>query len=225
MGTVLLVIVGGTVALASLALALGPAAQTLRTLRALGRRTRIAEAREGGPVILVGMIDSTAGPLESPLTRQQCVAYDVQVTDLYRSGHPILAERKAVDFTIRDDTGTALVSSGGALDLRHMANVEAVASAGPFRPTTDAMEALLARHEQSSQGRLVRRMLSFSERVLRLGDQVVVAGLGVSSADPRGGARIGGYRDAPRRFVLESTPELGLGVSNDPEVVRRMSRR
>jgi hypothetical protein len=74
-------------------------------------RTPIADARLGDTVKIVGVLRPTAPLFTAPLSGATCLWYQaaVQVYKPYRYGPETLADRRAQDVFVDDDTGSAVV--------------------------------------------------------------------------------------------------------------------
>ncbi len=192
-----------------------------RIKRALKRvRPRLVrDVRDGKVVKLVGELAYAAQPLTAPLSGRTCAFYSILVEE-YRSrgtrgGHwyEVLREERGVDFFVRDESGVALVRPGGGQALPALVQ-DRKARSSPILHSDADLERFLAERGRSAEGFFFRKNLRAFEGVLEAGERVAVGGLARWVADPD--AAGGGYREAGRRLVLQSSESLPLLFSDDP---------
>lgn len=140
-----------------------------------------------GLVEVKGKARAASGALESPYTRTPCVHYHFKVVDGSGKGsRTIINDRRSARCTVEDDTGSCEV------DLRRAEMVlDSVAhgSSGVLNDAPERVEKMLRkRYRTSSKGWLFNKSLSYTETVLREGDDVYV--LGTASKTKAGAVRI-----------------------------------
>lgn len=199
----------------------GPEQKAKRALRE-ARTVPIERASEGRVVKVCGRLRYAGEPLRAPLSGRPCAAWRVEVDEYRRSGKSghwsnIITEMDGGPLEVEDDTGRARVDALGAqlVILR-----DAHFTSGTFNDAGPALEAYLARHGHDSTGFLgLNRGLRYKEGVLEEGEEVAVLGLARWEHDPSVDARgARGYRELPRRLVVDATAEGKLLVSDDPSV-------
>jgi hypothetical protein len=172
---------------------------------------RIAEAREGEKVRIVGRVGSHEQLLTAPLTDRPCLAHEVVVTVENAFGlasHEM--ETEALPMTIRDETGVAHLGPGEpALALAF----DRVWTYTRAQQGPEKLDRLLDRHQRHRQAHEGFRWTRVREGTLQSGDEIAVVGTARWQDDPDGMG--GSYREAPRRLVLEDCI-----VSNDPRARR-----
>jgi hypothetical protein len=180
--------------------------EAARLRRALARAqpTRIADAT-GGVAKIAGRIGAVS-TIVAPLSGRNCVHWSVTVR---RYDLELLRAERTVDFLVRDGTGKALVSAGGA---RVLARSEARGTRGSFDPTQPRAAELL-RVAGGARSPLYdpERPMTYVEIVLVDGDEVSASGAAqwVLDPDPDPTAT-GGYREPPKR--LEIAGRTGVPV-------------
>ena len=186
--------------------------------------TQLAHASEG-EILVVGRARSPGPLLCAPLTGRRCLAYQVRVFQTEsESTTEIKREARCLDFTLEDETGTALVrvaSHDGAVD----ADLElAVTLSGTVGRSTKApapaTAAFLAAH-----GLKVSFWTGYSieEAVLEEGAPAAVFGRARRVPDPDP-ASADHYREAPTRLAIEGAGKP-LWISVDLSVVPRARPR
>jgi hypothetical protein len=192
-----------------------------RALKAT-RPTAIARARDGRAVKIVGAVAYAGRSIPSPLSGRECAYYAIVVEEYRSHGkggswHEILREEKGIDFLVRDDSGIALVriaSHGGTFPALVQ---DRKARTSPILHSDADLERYLGERGISTEGRFFRKNLRASEGILEQGERVAVGGLARWLPDPDAGG--GGYREAGKRLVLQSSEALPLFLSDDPKTL------
>jgi hypothetical protein len=192
--------------------------QDARVRRALDGSGRVPmrDVRDGDVAKVVGALEYAGAPLTAPLSGRACACYvvivDGSVGDEPGWGELVREERRQ-DFFLREPGGTrALVHTEGAQVL---VVKDAHYTSGGLREPNEKLEALLFRHHPDASDWLTKT-LRYREGVLEAGEQVAAAGVARWELDPDPGASGGGYREAPRRLVLDGTAAQPLVISDDP---------
>ncbi|MCA9607609.1 MAG: hypothetical protein KC619_18505 [Myxococcales bacterium] len=190
-------------------------------LRKLEKRapTRVADAKHGAPVRLVGRVRLPDRPLEAPVTLRPCAAWQVKVQQRQQNEHgawmadpyDIGDKQKVVTFFLEDETGVARVEATDAqlLLVREPAPHEGKAEADAIRARLEAGEGQIRIRDGGG-------IFVFQEAVLEAGEPVTVMGLAAIEDDPT--AKGEGYRGGGRRLVVRSGGGEPLLISDDPEV-------
>jgi len=169
-------------------------------------RVKIAEARDGMEVRLVGTI-RPGHTLSSPLSHRLGVYYRATIEEYRSSGksgswYLIADEEQFVDFSLADETGEVLVRM---VHPRVSVVNDTHSRSGTFDDATPAEESFLQRHGGCSLGLFgLNRTLRYKEGVFEPGEQVSVVGRIVA---------MDGLK------VVEPLPEHGLFASDDPGIV------
>jgi hypothetical protein len=172
---------------------------------------------------IVGEIEAFEGKsVKAPLSGRSCVAYAVRVEEYQSEGRrgsweAIVQDFDAVNFTVSDGTGRALVRAAGSWPSPIM---DRVGGTGIFSAAAPALDALLQAHGQSSRGLLFNKRLRAYEGVLEVGMRVAVLGIGRRSKDPSDGASGGGYRVGPGGLVMDCLDDGRLLMSNGAPALR-----
>jgi E3 Ubiquitin ligase len=212
MGLAFAVLAGVGVLVVAGAAMLSPERRLRRAL-ARAQQATVADAPEGVPVCLVGVVAADE-LLEAPLSRRACVYYELEILAVtgpsrmpsrrLDTRRPERArEQRAIGFALDDGTGRALVDPKGArVTVRPSARD--MSEGSPDEP----MRSLLRQHGMRSRQNL------FRERVLVPGQRVMIRGVAVREPDPEGAARATGYRgDSPTRLRLAGTPKAPLLIA------------
>jgi hypothetical protein len=169
---------------------------------------------DGGTGRITGRLGYAGEPIYAPISGRLCAFYEVTVEEHSNdSWHQILREVHGVDFLLSDESGEALVRMGTA-EIAVVKDVHL--RSGTWNDANEAMEALLARHHQKSQGMIFNRNLRYKEGVLEAGEPVAVLGRGMREPDPNPKSSAGAYREMATRLVMVSGTEYPLWVSDDP---------
>lgn len=194
------------------------AARARRTLRSQ-RSVAIRDAPEGALVKVEGLVKYVGEPMEAPLSGRSCAMWQVLVEEQggkQKGWHKLIDDSECRPFIINDGTGIALVNAViPKLALVQDARFQSMT----FVDATERLDAFLADHSQLSTGMFgFNRNLRYREGIIEEGERVAVLGACRWEADPDGAAR-GGYRDAPRRLVVEDPEDGHLVISDDPSTL------
>jgi len=169
---------------------------------------KIQEAQDGAIVKIIGKVRIEGEALEAPFSSQKCVYYNSTVHEQSSSGSNawkvILAETKGLDFWVEDDTGRVLIRAA-TLKVAIIKDIEF--SSGTFRDAPEKLERFLARHGQKSTGWVLNRSLRYKEGNFALDEIIAVLGKARWEHDPDPKNAGKGYRDSPKRLVLDILPE------------------
>jgi hypothetical protein len=184
------------------------------------RRVPVGEVKDGnGQVVkITGRVTCAGVPLTAPLTKRPCVYYEVVVEDFIHPGMDgrdtdVVEETQSIDFFLSDETGRALIRSQ-AMTVNATKRVKF--ALGPFDDMIPELKAFLERHgrEIPRPGRPKR--LKAEERIVGVDEAVTVLGLVRREPDPDPTSAGIGYRDGPKRAVLEAPPGGRVLVSDEP---------
>jgi hypothetical protein len=197
-------------------------------------RTRIARARTGDTIKIVGRLHRTAPAFTAPLTGATCVWYRtiVQTWDGFLYSPRRIIENKCQDLVLEDDTGSALIGMQGAeVSLEEMRSPwcyeppapwdqRSVATTENVRRFLEGKGFELLYHPRSILERMLtefpkKRGARYREVVLREGDPVAVLGKVMQEPDPT--IFPGAARQPAFRVVLGAPPDAVV-VSNEPGV-------
>jgi hypothetical protein len=183
-----------------------------RVLLALrGRAEPIVDAIDGQVAKLVGTVEAGAPLLESPVTGQPCVAFEIIVT---YGPMTMRREHSAVDFSLRDDSGVARIPVAGAT----MALWSDRSWDLPMDEPPPRLAAYLGNRLPRSSPYFQQIKMTVIERVLRVRDRAAVMGLVRHEPDPEAAA----YRDTPpSRVVVQAAGRVPLLISNVRVATRR----
>lgn len=221
MGALVILVLVAFVVIAILAWYFDEERRAKRALRSIPAMP-IAEAPEGGVVKVCGTLRYAGEPIVAPLSGRSCAAFLVEVEEHQRSGkqsrwRTIITERNAVDFLVEGADGHALVRASGA---QLVLVRDARFTSGVFNDATPELERYLARHGHHSTGLFgFNKAIRYKEGVLEEGEEVAVLGLARWEHDPDVAAAGGGYRERPRRLVLDLSDQGQLLVSDDASVL------
>jgi hypothetical protein len=189
--------------------------------------TRVADAKEGDVVRVVGVLRSAGHLLEAPLSHRSCAYYDVRVSELVSHGKSSrwverFREVEARPFLVEDESGRAWIDTKTFVCAIVR---DANQSSGTFRDASEDMVRLLERHGMDATGFLgLNRAIKYDEGVLEPGERVTVLGRARWEDDPDGEAAHehgGGYRVSARRRRLVIEPGVRpVRASDDPAVTR-----
>jgi hypothetical protein len=200
-----------------------PHQRALRALRACPV-VAINRAADGATVRIVGAVRARAPMLASPLSGRECVAYDLVLEELVKTGksshwRQILHLEDACEFEIVDATGRAIV------EAKHIAVAligDAHARTGLFEDATPELLALLDAHGLSATGLFgMNKGLRVREGVLEPDETIAVLGRARWENDPEARStpgELGGYRGltVPRWLVIEAPDGAPVRASDDP---------
>lgn len=178
--------------------------------------TRIAEARDGLAVKVLGIVEPGPVPLmTSPLTGRSCFYYCIVVQER-RNGQlwtTILREERGVEFHVRDDSGAALVRPDHA---KTVLIADETREQSPFTMDDERLERFLRGRGKATRGLLLQKTLRADESILVAGKRVAVGALARWEAD-RAGSAIN-YREPARRLTLAVAGDVPLLISDYPVV-------
>lgn len=185
--------------------------------------TEIAAAEEGQLVRITGVVvqegDAT---LEAPVSARPCVGYLAQVeqrSGSSSSGHAWkerIRTQELIDFVVEDDTGRALIKGAGA---QLVVNRDEHQSSGPMSDPSPRARRLLDEHGVDPEAwHGSNKRLRYREGAIEVGETVTVMGKARREVDPDK-TRSAGYRERPKRLVLEAADGEPLVVSDDPKVL------
>ena len=190
------------------------AANKLRKKVRAVERTTLAEAPEGVPVRIHGVIRELdpAATLAGPLTRARCVYYAACVDlDLVNAltMQPHVRKTASTPFLLDDGHDVAHVDPLHSLvssRFDHATRSKAAWDAGPHQ-----RELLRANREEPIWFNVIA--VSYYESVLRVGQEIVLLGAGTREAAPGGHA----YRDTATRMYFAGTDTNPLILCDYPE--------
>jgi hypothetical protein len=166
-----------------------------RQLRKL-RVSKIADAPDGERVKIVGTVASTA-TLTSPNGGKPCVYYQAWHEELQRGQQrggkgwvQVGEEQCGCDFTLRDESGAALVAGESAIGFLADDSYTAIEGADP-----------------GTRGR---------EGVITDGQRIAV--IGIATREPVAADQATGYREGMTQVVLRGTDSQPLILSDDPAI-------
>jgi len=189
--------------------------------RALQRAPRvdICDAAAGQVVKIIGKVEPAGAQIQAPLSGRACVLYEVLVEEQPTgtgSGtwRTLIRETNAVDFLLDDATGRAIVHTR---PIRVHAERDLAYDSGFLNDATPALEAFLEKHGRTSEGWVFNKRLRYSEGVLEAGQIVAALGEAGWERDPDPSCAGDGYRDVPKRLVLDAHDGAVI-VSDEPTV-------
>lgn len=186
-------------------------------------RVRVADARDGAQVKLIGRLRHVEPPIPAPLSLRPCAYYQVVVRQRKSRGDSshwktIIDEQRCVArFLLEDESGTALIETD---QLQVKLDQDTQLSSGTFNDASPELEAFLTSRGQQSRGWVFNKTLRYLEGVLEEGEVVVVQGLCHLEPDPDPARAGAGYRDRPLRPRLAASPEVRLLASDRAELCR-----
>lgn len=194
------------------------AAKVRRVLRE-ARRVDVADAKPDDVVKIVGRVLAVTEPLRSPLGGRECVFFETTVERYHYSGRggawrPLVRETDAVDFLLEDRTGRIAVRAN---DMRALSINDVWLELDADRAPPAAFMPFLNRHGLLRNARVSRHHLRFREGAFTPGERVAVIGVVRWERDPNPTTAGSGYRDAPRRLVVQSRPNGPLLATDKPE--------
>ena len=191
------------------------AARIRRALKA-APRVDIARVQQGQVAKIAGAVRPLGEPLRAPLTGRACVFYEVTVEEYRSSGKSgrwveIIKDVDAQDFLLEDGTGRAVVKTAG---MKVLPVKDRELKSGFLNDASPVLEDFLRQHGQSSQGWVFNKNLRYKEGVFEPGERVTVLGQCRWEQDPDPSAAGQGYRDTPRRLVVD-VPDQGQLLASD----------
>lgn len=178
---------------------------------------RIQEAAAGQDVRILGNVRVDDQEFISPFTKRRCVYYEaiVEESNDNDSWSVIAREVQGASFFVEDSSGRALVK---AENLKIDAHRDGELTSGFMEDASVHLEEFLARHGQKSEGKYFNRTLRYREGILEPGEAIAVLGRVRWEADPDPRQAGTGYRDVPKRAVMEPPTEGLVWVSDIVEV-------
>lgn len=187
-------------------------AKLKRTLRA-ARPWPIAELPEDTIGRVIGRAARLDQLLTAPISGRPCLFYVVEVVEKQgKSTSVIIREETGVPFTLRDDSGHAIVDPTGA---KIALTTDVVTRSGTLDDATQLEEAFLARHGRTSRRWVFNRGLTYREAIVEDGERVAILGAGVREPDPDAGPGAGYRGGPPTRLRLTSSRRFPLLLSDD----------
>lgn len=169
----------------------------------------LAKLPENRRAKIVGTVVNAPHTLLSPLTRRQCVCYQI-IADTY--GGQVIHEFYAVPFFVDDGTGRALVDPARGV-VRVIKSHERRLTLD--ETGTENEREFLARY---GLGEIHPGGYRFREGIIEAGDVVEVIGAGVHEPDPEAVGTERGYRDLPTmRLRLMHSARNPLLIRHAPE--------
>lgn len=196
------------------------AAKVRRALKS-APRMRIAQAPQGSVVKIAGRVRPVGPLLRAPISGRPCVYFEVIVEQYRSSGRSgywerLIRETDVRDFLLEDGSGRALVQT---IDMRVVAVYDNERRSGFMNDASPELKAFLASHGQSSEGILFNKTLRYKEAVFEPNETVSALGVARWEHDPDPTEAGTGYRDMPKRLVIESRPEGPVLASDEPGTV------
>ncbi len=195
------------------------AARIRRALKGAQKKT-IAEVAQGEVAKIVGRVRPVTDLLTAPLSGRRCVYFEATVEEYRSSGKSgrwveIIRESEVSDFLVEDGTGRALVKTSMMKALLHK---DTELTSGFLNDASADLEAFLRRHGRESKGWVFNKSLRYKEGVFEPGETVSVLGQAKWEHDPDPTEAGSGYRDVPKRLVMDG-PENGafLFASDEPD--------
>jgi hypothetical protein len=185
-------------------------------------RVRLRDATEGAVAKVMGRVEYLTDPLTAPFSGRSCAYYLVTVQEYRSQGKSgswvtIIRESDGVDFLINDGTGKARVVNQL---LKVVAVKDATYNSGTFHDAPPHLEAFLNKHGQKSTGWLFNKSLRYEEAIFEAGERLAVVGQIRFEHDPGAVPEGSGYRETPRRAVIDAPPTGLILASDDPSVLR-----
>lgn len=208
------------------------------------RKVRIADAKDGEVVRIVGRLRPRGELLEAPFSRRRCAVYEAVVEEPPRRRDrtwywtTIASARARCDFVVEDDSGYAIVETG---NLEAAVVLDHHQFSALFHGMTPELEAFIQRHMVPTMRYDFRRWrsgmrpvvdwfgvdvpLRCREGVLEPGEQIAVCGRARWEDDPDEGGLVPSDRDSYRntmrrkRMVIEAGPKGAVYVSDDPKAL------
>lgn len=168
----------------------------------------ISSIKIGDKVKLHGHVRFGPDRLKAPLSKRECVFYQVKVEERKsKSTSTIISEEKYVNFTLEDNNFTILVDTSNA--YCHLVQ-DRKDSSGFLDNANREMEELLRSHNEESTGLFgMNRSLKYYEGVLEEGEEITVAGK--VAADENG-----------RDFILKADKDFQVYISDDPSFLKML---
>ncbi len=162
----------------------------------------IQDATSGQEIRILGTVQVDAEEFVAPFTQRNCVYYEAIVEEQTDGSTwtEILRESRCTSFIVQDKTGRALVRNE---KLNIKLHKDAEFTSGFLDDASASHEAFLARHGQKSVGRIFNRTLRYREGVFQRDEFIAVLGRIRWEHDPDPQQAGKGYRDVPKRAIME----------------------
>ncbi len=173
----------------------------------------IQDAPPAQDVRILGTVQVDGEEFNSPFTKRRCVYYEAIVEEPTDNGswNVIAREVRGASFFIEDKSGRALVKNE---NLRIEAHKDVEFTSGFMEDASMQLEEFLARYGQKSEGKTLNRTLRYREGIFEPGETIAVLGRVRWEHDPDPRHTGEGYRDVPKRAVMESLAD-GLVWASD----------
>lgn len=178
---------------------------------------RIQDAAPGQDVRILGNVAVDGQEFISPFTKRRCVYYEaiVEESNDNDSWNVIAREVQGASFFVEDASARALVKLE---NLKIDAHKDGEFTSGFMEDPSQHLEEFLARHGLKSEGKYFNRTLRYREGILEPREAIAVLGRVRWEADPEPRHAGLGYRDVPKRAVMEPPTEGSVWVSDLVEV-------
>ncbi len=184
-------------------------------------RAAILQLQTGQVAKITGSVRAAGPLLASPLSGRACVFFETTVEEYRSSGRSgkwvtIIHETEGIDFLVEDETGRALVR-GASLKVALARDTDL--KSGTFNDADPMLEAFLTKHGHSSKGWVFNKTLRYREGVFEPGERVTVMGKIRIENDPDPRTAGGGYRDVPKRALIEPLDDGHVYASDQNDMV------
>lgn len=179
----------------------------------------IQDAAPGQDVRILGNVVVDGQEFISPFTKRRCVYYEaiVEESSDNDSWNVIAREVQGASFFVEDASARALVKLE---NLKLDAQKDGEFTSGFMEDASVHLEEFLARHGQKTEGKYFNRTLRYREGILEPREAIAVLGRVRWEADPDPRHAGLGYRDVPKRAVMEPQADGLVWVSDLVEVAR-----
>ncbi|WP_430411307.1 hypothetical protein [Kordia sp.] len=196
----------------------------LRELKKV-RRKQIQSVRENEYVKIVGKAKHAGEPLIAPLSKRECVYYDVKVEEK-RGKHwkIIIDDVKFQDFFINTGTENAIINLKRQLPAtkRIYLVTDHSLNSGVFKNIDPEIEQYLKENGNKSTGFLgMNKSLRYKESIIELDEEIAVMGIGKWQTID---TPIDGYSDS-RVLTLNGSKKQKLLVTDVPKAMKRVKRK
>ncbi len=179
--------------------------------------TLIQDAAPGQEVRIMGTVQPDGEEFVSPFTKRRCVYYKAvaEETEDGDSWKVIAEEVRSTPFFVVDKSSRALVKRD---NLMVEAQKDGEFTSGFMEDASVHLEEFLAKHGQKSEGKIFNRSLRYREGILEPGEPIAVLGRVRLEYDPDPLQAGQGYRDVPKRAVVDPLEEGQVWVSDALEI-------
>jgi hypothetical protein len=192
-----------------------PEQQMIRRFNKM-RHSLIHDAPPGQDVRILGNVVVDSEEFISPFSKRRCVYYEAIVQEQIGKGFHVAArEVRGASFFVEDASGRALVKTE---NVKIEAHKDGEFTSGFMQDASVHLEEFLARHGQKSEGKTFNRTLRYRERILEPREAIAVLGRVRWEQDPEPRNAGEGYREAPKRAVMEPLADGHVWVSDVVEV-------